>query len=93
MFRVNSIAAIAALTLAGCSNSAQEKFFPVMPKEIAHCRFFLVTNDKGDRINVALCPGQEATAATYKNGKREEASVVVIGGKKYVSVDEPKGKP
>lgn len=77
--------AVAALLLAGCSNGYSEKKFPVLPDELKDCRFFYITNDKGESLTVVRCPISVTTTA-YRQGKSTRTSVV-IDGAEY----EPKG--
>ena len=81
------IIAALALALAGCTNSYTEKSFPVVPKELADCKFFELKNDAGGIITVARCPNS-TTATTYKSGKSTRTSIV-IDGAEYVKQEAP----
>lgn len=62
--------------LSACSNSAKEVDFPAMPKELADCKIYYLTNDDGDRIYITRCP-DSSTSTQFKQGKQTLNSAVV----------------
>ena len=69
------------MLLAGCTPSAKELNFPVMPEELADCKVFRLSNSSGNIITVARCPN---SVTTTKSGKAP--AVIVIDGVEYAPV-------
>ena len=67
-----------ALLASGCTPSAQERFFPVMPKELQDCKVFDLDDGTGKtpRLTVVRCPNS-STSSTYKSGKATMHTAVI----------------
>lgn len=77
---------LAALLLAGCSDSAREMSFPAAPEELSDCKFYYLTNSGGAGVTVVRCPNS-ATTTTRKEGKTTKTAVT-IDGVEYVRKDQ-----
>ena len=78
MKRILTFLAVALLA-SGCTPSAQERFFPVMPKELQDCKVFRLDDGSGTGLgamNVMRCPNS-STSVTYKSGKTTVQSAVI----------------
>ena len=64
--------------LGGCSDASKELKFAAMPKELADCKVFRVTNANGEGMTVARCPNSTATTSV-QSGKTQAVSIVVDG--------------
>ena len=61
--------------LVGCSNSATEVNYPVMPPELKDCKIYKLSNEEGGFITIARCLNS-TTTTNYKNGKTTAATIV-----------------
>lgn len=73
--------ALSIILLAGCTPSAQEQTWPILPDGLKDCKFYKLTDDSANTIRVVRCP-MSSTTATYKVGKSTQTTVVV-DGKEY----------
>jgi putative SOS response-associated peptidase YedK len=80
----------AAMIVAGCTNSAKEVVYPVMPPELKDCKVYAISSESGRDITVMRCPNA-TTSTTYKEGKATRTTIVV-DGVEYQPVQEPKDK-
>jgi hypothetical protein len=80
----------AAIGVAGCSNSATEILFPVMPPELKDCKVFHIKSKTGNSITAMRCPNA-TTSTSYTSGKTTHTTIVV-DGVEYAPVQEPKDK-
>lgn len=70
---------VAALFVAGCSPTAQQVEYPVLPPELADCKFYFISSgDVRSQIRVVRCPNS-TTSSTYKIGKSTETTIVIDG--------------
>lgn len=75
----NSLLVAGTLLLIGCSPRATTINFPVIPPELADCKFFsLYEGELGANITVARCPNS-TTSTTYNSGKKSKTTVVIDG--------------
>lgn len=81
-----SAAAVVLLAVAGCSDIAEERHFPAMPKELADCRVFYLQNSKGNSLSVVRCP--HSTTTTKERSGKSDRTVVTIDGVEYAPVKE-----
>jgi hypothetical protein len=72
------IVMILAVVLAGCTPSAQEQTFPVVPEGLKDCKFYKLTDESANTIRVVRCPGS-STSMSYKTGKTRSNSIVIDG--------------
>lgn len=68
----------AAGIISGCTNSAKEVLFPVLPQELKDCKVFFLTNEGGGALTVMRCPNA-TTSTSYTSGKSTVTSIVVDG--------------
>lgn len=66
------------ILLAGCTPSAQEQTFPVVPEGLKDCKFYKLTDESANTIRVVRCPGS-STSMNYQTGKTRSNSIVVDG--------------
>ena len=69
------------ILLAGCSPSAEEKVWPILPDGLKDCKFYKLRDDSANTITVVRCP-MASTTTQYKVGKSTQTTVVV-DGKEY----------
>ena len=67
-----------AFLASGCHPSAEERFFPVMPKELQGCKVFDLDDGAGKapRLTVMRCPNS-STSVNYKSGKATIQTAVI----------------
>ena len=68
----------AAGIISGCTNSAKEVIYPVMPPELKDCKIFVLDKEDGRSITVMRCPNS-TTSSTYTEGKTLKTTIVVDG--------------
>ena len=73
--------ALTLVLLAGCTPSANEQTWPVLPEGLKDCKFYKLTDDSANTIKVARCPMSSASIS-YQSGK-VTATTVVIDGVEY----------
>jgi hypothetical protein len=76
MVKIATILSI--LLLAGCSPSAEEKVWPILPEALKDCKFYKLKDDAANTITVVRCP-MSSTTTQYKNGKTTQTTVVIDG--------------
>ena len=82
-----SIVVSISIVLAGCSPAANQLTFPIVPPELADCKFYhLRSGDLGAGITVARCPNS-TTTTQYKSGKTTK-NVIVVDGVEYEAVEK-----
>jgi hypothetical protein len=81
MKQTNIIIALCIMFLAGCTPSANEKVWPVMPEELKDCKFYRLGDGEGNTISVARCPN---SSTTVKMNNKQGTTTVVIDGVEYV---------
>lgn len=69
---------IMAVALAGCTPSAHEVIWPVVPDGLKDCKFYEITNSNGATIKVIRCP-MSTTSIQYQSGKTTVNTVVIDG--------------
>lgn len=65
------------LLLAGCSGSAKQRIFPVVPEELKDCKFYRLQDTDGSSITVARCGFP--TTTVQSNGKSKNIAVLIDG--------------
>lgn len=75
------IVMIMVVALAGCTPSADEQKWPVLPEGLKDCKFYKLTDESANTIKVARCP-MSSTSISYQQGKTT-ATTVVIDGQEY----------
>lgn len=80
----------AAGIISGCTNSAKEVFFPVLPQELKDCKVFYLTKESGSAITVMRCPNA-TTSTSYTSGKTK-VTTIVVDGVEYQPVQEQNDK-
>ena len=72
------------ILFAGCNfqPSAKEKVWEVLPEELKDCKFYNLTDSKGNFMRVVRCP-LSSTTIQYQNGKTQEIAVI-IDGQEYI---------
>lgn len=69
----------ATLLLSGCDPKAQDVTYeyPIMPKELEHCRIFEIANVHGSTLEVVYCGDKtDTTTCAYRNKKMECNGVI-----------------
>lgn len=72
------ILCVMALVLAGCTPSANEKVWPVLPEGLKDCKFYELMDSSGNTMKIARCPGS-STTMNYQMGKARATSVTIDG--------------
>lgn len=70
--------ALTLVLLAGCTPSAEEKTWPILPDGLKDCKFYKLRDDSGNTITVVRCPAS-STSVQYKVGKSTQTTVTVDG--------------
>ena len=70
--------ALSIILLAGCTPSAQEQTWPILPDGLKDCKFYKLTDDSANTITVVRCP-MASTTTQYKVGKSTQTTVVIDG--------------
>lgn len=60
----------------GCTPSAEEKKYPVMPQDLSDCKTYHISDGAGDHITVMRCPCS-STTTQFKSGKTMKNVVVI----------------
>lgn len=76
MVKIATILSI--ILLAGCTPSAEQKIWPVLPEELKDCKFYKLKDDAANTITVVRCP-QSSTTVQYKVGKSTQTTVTIDG--------------
>ena len=66
------------IVLAGCTPSAQEQTWPVLPEGLKDCKFYKLTDESTNTIRVVRCPAS-STSIEYQVGKSRQTTVTVDG--------------
>lgn len=69
---------IMAVVLAGCTPSAQEVVWPVLPEGLKDCKFYKLTDESGNVIRLARCP-MSISALNYQSGKTYGNTITIDG--------------
>ena len=69
---------VMAIALSGCTPSAQEIIWPVVPDELKDCKFYELVNSKGATMKVVRCP-MSSTSVQYQSGKTTVNTIVIDG--------------
>ena len=69
---------IMVVVLAGCTPSAQEQTWPVLPEGLKDCKFYKLTDESANTIRVVRCPAS-STSIEYQVGKSRQTTVIVDG--------------
>jgi len=67
--------------VAGCTPSASEKVWPVLPDGLKDCKFYELMDSSGNTMKIARCPAS-TTTMNYKMGKAQ-ATTITIDGEEY----------
>lgn len=78
------IALLAAMAVAGCSDSARTVNFPAMPADFADCKVVRVSNSNGAELTLARCPNSTTTTRTTGKNPR---TTIVVDGKTYEAME------
>lgn len=81
MKNANILIALSILFLAGCSPSANEQVWPVLPEELKDCKFYRIADGGGTVISMARCPN---STTTVKMHNKQQTTTVTIDGVEYV---------
>lgn len=73
--------ALGIVALAGCSPSAKQKYFPVLPEELKDCKFYRLEDGGGAAITVARCPN---SITSVRQSDKAGTTAVVIDGVEFV---------
>jgi len=69
---------VMAVALAGCTPSAKETVWEVLPDGLKDCKFYEISNSNGATMKVVRCP-MSTTSIQYQSGKATINTVVVDG--------------
>jgi hypothetical protein len=58
------------LTITGCTPSASQLDFPVLPDGLKDCKFFYLSDGSGNHITVARCPNSATSVVSGSKSKR-----------------------
>ena len=58
------------LTMVGCTPSASQLDFPVLPEGLKDCKFFYLRDGSGTNITVARCPNSATSVVSGSKSKR-----------------------
>lgn len=72
----------AALLVTACDPYAKVVDAPVLPDGLKDCKFYVVSTNGSNYLNVVRCPNS-TTSTNYTSGKAQHTTVV-IDGKQYV---------
>ncbi len=61
------------LAITGCTPSASQLDFPVLPDGLKDCKFFYIRDGSGTSITVARCPN--STTSVMGGGKNKRTSI------------------
>ena len=61
------------LAITGCTPSASQLDFPVLPDGLKDCKFFYLRDGSGTNITVARCPN--STTSVVSGGKYKRTSI------------------
>jgi hypothetical protein len=67
------------LAITGCTPSAGQLDFPVLPDGLKDCKFFYIRDGGGTSITVARCPN--STTSVVSGGKHKRTSITAEGDK------------
>jgi len=65
----------ALLAITGCTPSASQLDFPVLPDGLKDCKFFYLRDGSGNHITVARCPN--SATSIVSGGKHKRHSIVI----------------
>lgn len=65
------------LAITGCTPSASQLDFSVLPDELKDCKFFYLRDGSGNNITVARCPN--STTSVVSGGKHKRTSITIEG--------------
>ena len=71
----NLIMLCALLAITGCTPSANQLDFPVLPDGLKDCKFFYLRDGSGTNITVARCPN--SATSIVSGGKHKRQSITV----------------
>ena len=58
------------LAITGCTPSANQLDFPVLPDGLKDCKFFYLRDGSGNHITVARCPNSTTSVVSGSKNKR-----------------------
>ena len=65
------------LAITGCTPSASQLDFSVLPDGLKDCKFFYLRDGSGINITVARCPN--STTSVVSGGKHKRTSITIEG--------------